>query len=191
VVVVAFEPGFAAFHELCDNVILNECGRTVIPLPVALAGRTGLLSLAYPHAAGGERHALRSREWRPGREAPDDRYTQPVCAEPLDDVVRRHRLPPPHAVRIALRSGADEVLRGAASVLETHRPRTILVMLKDAADASTLEAAAAQLGYAPGAPVEPAGQGVALRLVPDGGAGPRSRPWGALRRVAGRVRAGS
>jgi FkbM family methyltransferase len=191
VVVVAFEPGFAAFHELCDNVILNECGRTVIPLPVALAARTGLLSLTYPHAAGGERHALRTREWRPGREAPDDRYTQPVCAEPLDDIVRRHRLPPPHAVRIALRSGADEVLRGAASVLETHRPRTILVMLKDAADAGTVEAAAAQLGYASGAPVEPAGQGAALRLVPAGGAGPRSRPWGALRRVAGRARAGS
>ena len=189
-VVVAFEPGFAAFHELCENVILNECGRTVVPLPVALAARTGLLSLTYAHAAGGERHALRTREWRPGRDAPDRRYTQPVCAEPLDEMVRRHRLPPPHAVRIACRSGADEVLRGAASVLGTHRPRSILVMLKDPAETTRVEAAAAQLGYAAAAPAGAAGQGVGLRLVPDG-AGPRSRPWGALRRVAGRVRARS
>jgi FkbM family methyltransferase len=187
-VVVAFEPGFAAFHELCENVILNECGRTVVPLPIALAARPGLLSLTYPHAAGGERHALRAREWRPGRETPDDRYTQPVCAEPLDDVVRRHRLPAPHAVRMALRSGAEDVLRGAADVLEAHRPRSILVMLKDAADAAAVEVVAAQVAYAAAAPAQPAGQGVALRLVPDGAA-PRSRPWGALRRAGGRVRA--
>ena len=189
-VVVAFEPGFAAFHELCENVILNGCARTVVPLPMALAARTGLLALTYPHAAGSDRHALRVREWRPGRETPDDRYTQPVCAEPLDDVVRRHHLPPPQVVRIAVRSGVDEVLRGAAGLLETHRPRSILVMLKDAGDATTISRAAAQLGYTVSPPTgDAAGQGVTLRLVPDSEK-PRTGPWGALRRAAGRVRAG-
>jgi len=189
-VVVAFEPGFAAFHELCENVILNGCTGSVVPLPVALAARTGLRALTYPHAPGGDHHALRGREWRPGRESPDDRYTQPVCAEPLDDVVRRHRLPPPQAIRIAVRSGADEVLRGAAEVLEVHRPRSILVMLKDAGDAAAVQTAAEPLGYAATPAVEEAaGQGVNLRLVPVSGQPPASR-WGSLRRAAGRARAG-
>jgi len=189
-VVVAFEPGFAAFHELCENVILNGCAGSVVPLPVALAARTGLRALTYPHAPGGDHHALRGREWRPGRESPDDRYTQPVCAETLDDVVSRHLLPPPQAIRIAVRSGAAEVLRGAGTVLETHRPRSILVMLKDAADAAAVQAAAAALGYG-GTPMADAaaGQGLALRLVPAAGRS-RNRPWGALRRAVGRVRAG-
>jgi len=188
-VVVSFEPGFAAFHELCDNVILNGCTGTVVPLPVALGSRAGLRALTYPHAAGSDHHALRAREWRPGREAPGERYTQPVCVETLDDVVRRHRLPPPQALRIALRSGADDVLRGAAGVLDTHRPRSILVMLKDAEEAPVVQAAATPLGYTATTAGEHAdGRGVTLRLVPDGER-PRTRPWGALRRAAGRVRA--
>ena len=182
---------FAAFHELCDNVILNSCTGTVIPLPVALAARAGLRSLTYPHNAGGDHHALRAREWRPGREAPGERYSQPVCAETLDDVVRRHRLPPPQVVRIAVRSGVDDLLRGASAVLDTHRPRSILVMLKDADQSAAVSAAAAALGYRVAAGESAAGsQDVLLRLTPDGER-PRSKPWGALRRAAGRVRARS
>jgi FkbM family methyltransferase len=188
-VVVAFEPGFAAFHQLCDNVVLNGCAGTVIPLPIALAAKAGLRALTYPHTAGSDHHALRAREWRPGREVAGDRYAQPVCAETLDDVARRHRLPPPNAVRIAVRSGAGDVLRGGAGLLDTHRPRSILVMLKDAAEAADVQSAAVEAGYtvAPPAGDEASGQGVTVRLVPDA-ARPRTRRWGVLRRAAARVR---
>jgi FkbM family methyltransferase len=188
-VVVAFEPGFAAFHQLCDNVVLNGCGGMVIPLPIALAAKAGLRALTYPHAAGSDHHALRAREWRPGRETPGDRYAQPVCVETLDDVARRHRLPPPQAIRLAVRSGAGDVLRGAAGLLDTHRPRSILVMLKDAAEVADVQSAAADAGYAVAAPSAGGadGHGVTLRLVPDAER-PRTRRWGALRRAADRVR---
>ena len=187
-VVVAFEPGFAAFHELCDNVILNGCAGSVVPLPVALGAQAGLRSLAYPHGAGSHQHALRGREWRPGREVPGERYTQPVCAETLDDLVRRHRLPPPHALRVAVRSGAGDVLRGAVDVLDTHRPRSVLVMLKDEGEATEVQAAAAQLGYRAAEAVEPSsGHGLTLRLVPDGDRPrPRATIWRRLRRGARR-----
>jgi len=186
---VAFEPGFAAFKELCDNIILNGCGRAVVPVPAALTDRAGLRALTYPHAAGSDRHALRDREWRLGREAPADRYTQPVCADSLDELVRRQRLPPPQALRIEVRSGADAVLRGAAGVITTHRPRSILVLLRDPEQAPAVRGAAAELGYdaAEAGSSAPAPQ-LALRFAP-GPASPRPRPWGALRRAAGRVRA--
>ena len=188
-VVVAFEPGFAAFHQLCDNVVLNGCGGTVIPLPIALAAKAGLRALTYPHAAGSDHHALRSREWRPGRETSNDRYAQPVCAETLDDVARRHRLPPPQAIRIAVRSGAADVLRGAVVLLDAHRPRSILVMLKDAAEAADVQSAAVEAGYRVAGPVsgEADGQSQTMRFVPDAER-PRPRRWGALRRAADRVR---
>jgi len=187
-VVIAFEPGFAAFHELCENVILNGCERSVVPLPVALAARAGLRALTYPHAAGGDHHALRDREWRPGREAPGTRYSQPVCAEALDDVVRRHRLPPPQVVRIAVRSGADDVVRGAAGVLDAHRPRSILVMLKDVGQAAAVEAAAGDVGYRAATAPDASRQPLTLQFVPDADRA-STTSWGALRRAARRVRA--
>jgi FkbM family methyltransferase len=186
--VIAFEPGFSAFKELCENVVLNDCGRKIVPLPVSLADRAGLRALTYPHTAGSDRHALRDREWRLGREAPADRYTQPVCAEALDELVRRHRLPPPQVIRIAVRAGADAVLRGAAGVLESHRPRSILVMLKDPAQLEAVRTVVVDLGYEAAAQeTSPNGRELALRLAP-GPAAARSRPWGALRRAARRVR---
>jgi FkbM family methyltransferase len=186
---VAFEPGFAAFNELCENIILNGCGRSVVPVPAALTDRAGLRALTYPHAAGSDRHALRDREWRLGREAPADRYTQPVCADSLDELVRRQRLPPPQALRIAVRSGADAVLRGAAAVVTAHRPRSILVLVRDAEQAAAVRGAAADLGYDTGeAGASAADSQVALRFTP-GSAPLRPRPWGTLRRAAGRVRA--
>ena len=184
---VAFEPGFAVFKELCDNVILNGCGRTIVPLPVALGDRAGLRELDYPHTPGTEHHALRARDWRIGREAPDGQYVQPVCAERLDDVVRRHRLPPPNVVRVSVRSGADAVLAGAAEVLQAHRPRSILVMLKDPAQEAPLRLAAERVGYLAAAPGESGTAGLALRLVPGPDAR-RTRPWAAVRRAARRLR---
>jgi FkbM family methyltransferase len=185
---VAFEPGFAAFRELCENIILNGCGRAVVPTPVALTDRAGLRALTYPHAAGSDRHALRDREWRLGREAPAERYTQPVCADSLDDLVRRQRLPPPQALRIAVRSGADAVLRGAAEVVATHRPRSILVLVRDPEQTDAVRSAAAALGYDTDAGASTGAPPLALRFAP-GAATPRPRPWGTLRRAAGRVRA--
>jgi hypothetical protein len=89
-----------------------------------------------------------------------------------------------------VRSGAEEVLRGATAVLEAHRPRSILVMLKDADDAAAVQAAAGPLGYGATPTAEgAAGLGVNLRLVPVS-AQPRASRWGSLRRAAGRVRAG-
>lgn len=124
---VAFEPGFATFKHLCDNVLLNGCSRTVIPLPIAVGDRTGLLELEYAGTDGGDRHVLSPRTWRPKREAIDSQYAQPVCVETLDDVVRRFRLPVPNAIRIAGRGGPLAILAGAGLLLAGPQLRSILV----------------------------------------------------------------
>jgi FkbM family methyltransferase len=190
-VCVAFEPGFASFKRLCDNLLLNGCYRSIVPIPVALGDRTGLLELEYPGEAGGHGNSLRARDWRIRRDAIEAHYTQPVCAERLEDVVARHRLPKPAVMRIAVRRGAAAVMRGAGAVLRDGDVRSILVTTKDSDDAETVAREAAALSFAAS---NIAGAGshhrvILTRMQPASArtALAHHRP-GLLRRVAGRLR---
>jgi FkbM family methyltransferase len=184
---VAFEPGFASFKRLCDNLLLNACSRSVIPLPIALGDRAGLLELEYVGEAGGRGHTLTPREWRPGRDAIEEHYTQPVCAERLDDVVARYRLPHPHVMRVAVRRGAAAVLRGAEARLRDARLRSVLASVKGDREAEEVAEAMRPLGFAV-ASASGSDRNRTVVLVRTGDVEGTSRPPGLLRRVAGRIR---
>jgi FkbM family methyltransferase len=126
---VAFEPGFAVYRTLCENVRLNDAGHGVIPLPIALGDRIGFFELEFSGPSGGERHLLRNQAWRPRHETIDDRHGQPVCADRLDDVVTRHKLPIPGAIRISVSREGERILAGAASLLRSAPLRSVLVTL--------------------------------------------------------------
>lgn len=184
--VVAIEPGFAAFKALCDNIRLNGCHGNVVPLPVALGERAGLLELHYTHAPGDERHTLLAREWRPRRESSDDRYTQPVCAEPLEDLVTRNRLPRPNVVRLATRRGAAAVLSGAGEMFASPDLRAVLISVADDAQGEALLPRLAAFGFA-GGRIETPGGRVLLALERVSAAKARP-PLVRLRRAYQRVR---
>lgn len=131
---VAFEPGFTTFSRLCDNLLLNGCYRSVVPLPTALSDRAGLFELQYAQAPGEHEHAVATRRWRSDRDGIESRYAQPICAEPLDEVVARFGLPAPHVLRISVRDGADRVLRGATHVLQQRQLRSVLVSVRELTD---------------------------------------------------------
>jgi FkbM family methyltransferase len=57
--VVAFEPGFANYARLCENIRLNGCGTQIIALPWLLAERAGLRTFEYRSIeAGQSRHVM-------------------------------------------------------------------------------------------------------------------------------------
>jgi FkbM family methyltransferase len=163
--VVAFEPGYSAFKALCENVRLNACGAQIVPLPIALGDRVGLLELDYPAEPGDSIHVLRSREWRSKRAVLDGRFQQPVCAERLDDVVTRHGLPLPNAIRLSVRRGAESVLAGAARTLWLPSLRGLCVTVKERASAEALrQAVPAACGLSVAEIVETPGFGWAVEL---------------------------
>ena len=186
---MAFEPGFGAFKALCDNLLLNSCYRSVVPLPIAVGDRTGLLELTYAHEAGGDHHSLRAREWRTKRDSIESHYTQPVCAERLDDIVRRHHLPAPHAIRIAVRSGAEAVLTGAIDTLRTPQLRSVLVSVKGEAQAKAVIRTTEGCGFtASMTEHEGDDHGMAVCLERTSTASTMNPPLQALRRAAERLR---
>jgi len=127
-VVIAFEPGYAAFGELCDNVRLNGCDGSVTALPMALADFEGLGELKYPTGlAGRQTHSLRSTGWRVKKAAADDRnFKQPVCVMPLDLVVQRFGLPAPGHLRASNPESTVCVLMGAQDLLARESLKSLL-----------------------------------------------------------------
>ena len=119
--VVAFEPGYDAFKDLCDNLLLNGCDGAVAPLPVALADFEGLGRLKFPLGQPGQAsHTVHAERWRPRRPAGEGRpLLQPVCATPLDRAVERYALPPPNHLRISNLTSVNSIIAGAAATLTT------------------------------------------------------------------------
>ena len=186
---VAFEPGFASFSRLCDNLLLNGCYRSVIPVPAALSDRTGLAEMVYPHTPGEDTHAVTERRWRARLDRVESRYTQPVCADRLDDLVARQRLPAPHVVRVNVRKAADRVLSGAANVLGQPQVRSVLVSVPDESSVEPVLRAVEGLGFSH--TLSPAGAGfdASLCLVRTGPV--QGHPLRAVRRAVAGLRSGA
>jgi len=128
-VVVAFEPGYANFARLCENVQLNGCQRGIVPIPLPLADTNGLVAFKYRTVDPGQsRHALKAEPWqaRP-QTAGGAHYEQPVCTIRLDDAVAMFGLPQPQHLKIDVDGAETRVLTGAASTLRSTALRTVLI----------------------------------------------------------------
>jgi len=68
--VVAFEPAFANFADLCSNLFLNDCMSRSIALPVALAEKPGLIEFGFRNLeAGAAMHGQGFNVGKPGETA--------------------------------------------------------------------------------------------------------------------------
>ena len=125
--VVAFEGGYAAFGRLCDNILLNGCDGSVVPLPFVLSGSDGLREMKYRlRQQGRERYTLRG-PWRPRPMAGEHTYVQPACTMMLDGVIGRYDLPAPNHLRFARTTATRDVLAGAAATLALPSLRSIFM----------------------------------------------------------------
>jgi FkbM family methyltransferase len=125
--VVAFEPGYANFARLCENIQLNACDDAIIPVPLPLNDTPALLSFTYRSVEPGQsRHVLGDAASAPAAR-PASAYVQPVCATTLDRAVADFGLRPPNHLKIDVDGSELRVLKGAAAVLRGEQLRTILI----------------------------------------------------------------
>jgi len=132
--VIAFEPSYGAYRDLCENLLLNGCDGRVTALPIALADFEGLGALKYPVGlAGRARHAVRRERWKERRAAGDHRaLVQSVCVTTLDAAINRYALPAPRHLRIGDPASALAVLTGAGAVLASATLSSVFVTVHDA-----------------------------------------------------------
>ena len=125
--VVAFEPGYANFARLCDNIQLNRCEGCIVPLPTALSERAELVGFEYRTVEPGQsRHKLSEARW--SIEASEgEKYVQPAATRPLDGVIADYDLPVPNHLKIDVDGAELRVLRGAPVLLACPELRTVLI----------------------------------------------------------------
>lgn len=130
-VVVAFEPGYAAFNALCENLHLNGCDGSVMPISLALGDFEGMGELKYPAGhAGWKGHAIKRATWRVKRASGGEgSIRQAAYVMPLDAAVSRYGIPAPNHLRLANPHSVEHVLAGASAILASPALKTIVFTL--------------------------------------------------------------
>jgi FkbM family methyltransferase len=130
-VVVAFEPGYAAFKALCENLHLNGCDGSVMPVSLALGDFEGMGELKYPAGLAGWRdHTVKAAAWKVKRSSGGEGSTKhPAYVMPLDHAVSRYGLPAPQHLHLHNSRSVERVLAGAAGILASDRLKTIVFTL--------------------------------------------------------------
>jgi FkbM family methyltransferase len=142
--VVAFEPGYANYAALCDNIVLNNVGDKVTPVPFGLAATTGPSVFTYSDVLpGAAYHTLGDSNENASIAAAKTLmavgsrvYRQPVLVYRLDDLIDVFKLPSPNHLKLDVDGSEVDVLEGAARVLEHPALRSVMVEVSvDQADA--------------------------------------------------------
>lgn len=132
--IVAFEPGFGTFAELCRNIALNHAQGTIVPLSIALGDRRALSEFRYSDTTPGA--ALHS--WAEGAvgETQSPELVLPTPTFTLDELVEMLELPQPNLLKLDVDGPELEVLIGADRTLSQLVLRSVLVELDDRSEAS-------------------------------------------------------
>jgi FkbM family methyltransferase len=125
--VVAFEPGYANFARLCENISLNGCSNRIVPIPLPLSDTNGLVRFVYRDVEPGHsRHRMDSQPWW-SDQRPIDHVDQAMCAVRLDDARAQFTLPPPAHIKLDVDGAELRVLRGALDTLRLGTLRSVLI----------------------------------------------------------------
>jgi FkbM family methyltransferase len=134
--VFSFEPSYASITSLCANVILNDLGDRVTPMPIALSDRTAMNVFSLRDLEpGAARHALGSADTEEGPAV----YQQPVMTFRLDDLVESFGLPRPHHIKLDVDGGELAVLDGASRTLSSPTLQSMLIEVSTSLSAAVTE----------------------------------------------------
>jgi FkbM family methyltransferase len=129
--IYAFEPAFMNFSQLCQNIYLNKCQDSIIPLQIALCDRTALDSFNYSSLTwGGAQNTIGEALDEKGQ-AFNPVFKQYILGYTIDHLIENFGLPIPNHLKIDVDGIEFQVLKGAAQTLANPLVRSIIVELAE------------------------------------------------------------
>lgn len=130
----AFEPAFNNLNELIQNIIINNCTSSIIPLFVPLSNETKLREFNYKSLSAG-RGLNTLGEPRVQSQSLGALYTpafkQIVQTTTIDELVYHYKLPKPTHIKLDVDGFEYQILQGAKKVLQEKGTKSVLVEIGD------------------------------------------------------------
>jgi FkbM family methyltransferase len=126
----AFEPSFLNFKQLCQNLVINNCQKSIIPLQIALSDRVSIETLNYQNLkVGGALHALGEAVDSQG-DTFEPVFQQPVLSYSIDNAIAQLSLPIPNHLKIDVDGIEFLILVGAEQTLKNAKVKSILIEIE-------------------------------------------------------------
>lgn len=129
--IYAFEPGFINFSKLCNNIMLNNCQKSIIPLQIALCDKTGIETFNYSNlSSGAALHTLGDAIDFSG-EIFEPVFKQQILSYRMDELINIFKLPVPNHIKIDVDGIELKILKGSGEILKNKLLKSVLVELQE------------------------------------------------------------
>jgi FkbM family methyltransferase len=145
--VVAFEPSFANFARLCENIHSNGLDGRILPIPVIIGRELGTAVLIHRTPVPGESGHKVDKHYE-GR-----RLGQRVLVSNLEQIASDFGVAPPNHIKMDVAGAELDALRGAISILQNEALRSVLLEI-DPAKASRIDKLMVKYGFGEGTVVQ-------------------------------------
>ncbi|GFM38125.1 FkbM family methyltransferase [Desulfovibrio psychrotolerans] len=127
--VLSFEPAAPNFYLLCKNVHLNDLGKMVTPLCIALGGSNGLLPLSMSSMdLGGAEFSLNEQAGSisgAGSVQLAIEFKQQVMSYTIDSLVREQGIPFPNHIKVDVDGIEELILSNGVQTLADPKVKTL------------------------------------------------------------------
>jgi FkbM family methyltransferase len=127
--VIAFEPGFSTFPQLCRNILLNGSEGQITPLNIALSDHSGPEVFRYGSIDAGAAQHVGLSTGATASGSNDGRvvFQQQMWTHTLDDAIDRFQLPAPAHIKIDVDGHELAILVGAERTLKAGTVRSLQI----------------------------------------------------------------